>query len=360
MERNAWMLRQPGSWRVGASTSRSASAAAPSCPGRAWNRAKMTSSIGVPPCSLPIRRPRLDEPPAPRGNRDPLEAGPPEPGEAASVDAARVQALAPRQVHLPALRPVAEDHGLRSPPRVEPRPPTHGPDLGQLLARAFLGALAGRDARVDQDEAVFSHEQRPIFEPAQPARERGAELRTYRVERRRAPALEQRDLVIAEDGHGLEPAGQREDARAVGAAVHEISAQREAVPGLVEARRLQEILQLERAALDVAHEEGVHAAGGATLRWPTAWRTRGPPPAGRTEARPARRRGHAPARPDRRAPAVGRSPAPAAGPEGPPARGRPRRGRPGSTSRTGSPPRSPAAGAPLPAASRSRRPRRRS
>ncbi len=39
------MLRQPGSARVGARPSRIASATAASLPGRAWNRAKMNSSM---------------------------------------------------------------------------------------------------------------------------------------------------------------------------------------------------------------------------------------------------------------------------------------------------------------------------
>src|SRR5581483_1463100 len=97
---------------------------------------------------LPRRRLALGEPSPAGGHRHPLEPRPPEPGQPASIDTARVEALAQRAIHLPALGPVAEDHGLRPPPGFEPRPAVHHPDLGELLPRALLRALAGCDAGV--------------------------------------------------------------------------------------------------------------------------------------------------------------------------------------------------------------------
>ncbi len=87
---------------------------------------------------------------------------------------------------------MAEDHGLRPAPEIEPgRVSVHRADLGQLLPRALLQALARRDTGVHEDVVCPDDERGQGPQPAEPLVQRAAQLRPDQVQRRRGAALDQ-------------------------------------------------------------------------------------------------------------------------------------------------------------------------
>jgi hypothetical protein len=152
---------------------------------------------------------------------------------------------------------VSEDDDLRPAPEIEPRLAPDHAELGELGARTLLRALARSDPRVHQEVAVAGDEGREGAEPPEPLVERGAELGPDLIQGGRGAALEQRDLVIAEDGEGLQASGELQDSGTVGTAIDEVAAEGELVMTMVESGRAEQIAQLSGTALHVADEEDV-------------------------------------------------------------------------------------------------------
>jgi hypothetical protein len=130
------------------------------------------------------------------------------------------------------------------------------------------------EARVHEPDVAQVAEERP---PGEPVQEDLAVGRFQHVLERvpcahrssAARGAQEMHVVVAEHAARVERAHQAQRAGRVGPAVDEVADRLQPVRGRIEAQELQEPLQLDAAALDVAHEDAAGHQDSAILSWLT-------------------------------------------------------------------------------------------